>query len=385
MAQDSDEGKKGGSCFRQGCGLLLAVLVIGFFVTQCGPVLLDYFTEGEDTADRSTAPVVTSPPPPDETTPVVEDTIKLPEDIQRVQPPEEIVTLEYSWDYGGSEWNWEISIPRSAYEAYRSVPRSPTMDYSVYVTHPSDDAYIGSLVESIREAASSKGYSEYQIVEFATAFVQSLEYTEDSVTSPYDEYPRYPIETLFDKGGDCEDTSILLASLLHSMDYGVVLIELSHHCAVGILGGENIYGSYWEYEGRKYFYIETTNTGWGIGDLPDVYEKASAFIYPMVPIPVISHEWTLESKVFWDELTVAVNNLGTATARGVYVLAGYDAGNNQIWNSVQSDTHDLEAGMRLTTTLVLNPPPSGIHTRLLVQVVMGGYSVSESYSDWFDT
>lgn len=259
------------------------------------------------------------------------------------------------------------------------------MDYSVYVTHPFDDAYIGSLVETIRNTASLKGYSEYQVVEFATSFVQSLEYTVDSVTSPYDEYPRYPIETLFDRGGDCEDTSILLASLLHSMGYGVVLIELPDHCAVGILGGENIYGTYWKYEGKKYYYIETTDTGWGIGELPDAYEGASAHVYPMVPTPLISHEWTFESKVLWGELTVIVTNLGSATAPDVYVLAGFDAGNGQVWNAEQSGIYDLEAGMQLTTTLVLRSPPSGIHTRLVVQVVMGGYAVSESYSDWFDT
>ena len=222
-------------------------------------------------------------------------------------------------------------------------------------------------------------------MKFATAFVQNLPYTTDSATSPFDEYPRYPIETLVDNGGDCEDTSILLASILNSMGYGVILIELPGHCAVGVKGGDNIYGTYWEYAGEKYFYIETTDSGWAIGEIPDEYAEASADLYPMVPVSVIDHHWNLEGKMLWAELTVEVTNLGTATASDIYVLAGYDAGDGQVWNPAQSETFDLAAGYQVDITLNLRFPPSDIHTRVLVQVVMDGYSVSTSYSEWFDT
>ncbi|GAI22558.1 unnamed protein product, partial [marine sediment metagenome] len=257
------------------------------------------------------------------------------------------------------------------------------MNYSVYVTNPLDDPYIDALVEKIKGAAAKENYSEYQTVEFAVAFVQKLPYTYDSATSPFDEYPRYPIETLVDNGGDCEDTSILLASMLNSMGYGVVLIELPEHCAVGVKSGDNIYGTYWTYEGEKYFYIETTNSGWAIGELPDEYAGASADLYSMEPVPIIDHNWQLEGKMLWAELAVEVTNIGTATASDIYILAGYDAGDGQIWNAEQSDPFDLPAGYQRTIYLNLRFPPSDIHTRVLVRIVMDGYNISSSESEWF--
>ena len=98
-------------------------------------------------------------------------------------------------------------------------------------------------------------------------------------------------------------------------------------------GGDNIYGTYWKHAGEKYFYIETTDSGWVIGEIPDEYAEASADLYSMVSIPVIGHGWNLESKILWAELTVEVTNLGTATASDTYIIAGYDAGDGKIWNT----------------------------------------------------
>ena len=87
-----------------------------------------------------------------------------------------------------------MKIPLSLCEYYQKLPRAPTRNYSVYVTHPLDDLYLEQLVEKIKKTAQQEGYTEHQTVEFAAAFIQSLPYTVDSVTTPYDEYPRYPIE-----------------------------------------------------------------------------------------------------------------------------------------------------------------------------------------------
>ena len=313
-----------------------------------------------------------------------QETIGLPEIIQEAPQSNELILRNYVWEFGG-EWSWELTIPKSLYEYYKGIPRPPTVDYSVYVTHPVDDIYIDRLAGNIRDAALQEGYDDYQTVELAIAFVQNLPYTFDSVTSPYDEYPRYPIETLVDNGGDCEDTSILLASLLSSMGYGIVLIQLPDHCAVGLKGGENIYGTYWEYEGAKYYYLETTNTGWGIGELPEEYENTSAHIYPMVPTPIITHEWIMEGKGNYAELKVKVSNQGSATASNVYVFAGFDAGGDKVWSPEQSESFQLGAGQQVTVTMFLSAPPPNIHTRVVVQIAIDDYSVSESYSEWFDT
>ena len=116
-------------------------------------------------------------------------------------------------------------------------------------------------------------------VSFVLAFIQSLPYTSDSVTSGHDEYPRFPLETLVDNGGDCEDTAILFATLTLIMGYGTVYINPPEHYAVGILGEEGLPGYYFTYKDKRYYYCETTGDGWAIGDIPSEYQDVKATIY----------------------------------------------------------------------------------------------------------
>lgn len=296
----------------------------------------------------------------------------------------DLITQHYAWLYGGQEWTWDVQIPQGLYEYYQRLPRPPTGNYSVYVTHPMDDTYINDLVNKIKDAAYQAGFDELQTVEFAFTFVQSLPYTPDSVTTPYDEYPRYPIETLVDNGGDCEDTSILMASLLDSMSYGVVLILLPEHCAVGVLGGESRYGTYWEYNGGKYFYLETTGTGWGVGEIPEEYADAMASVYGMTPTPILTQTWVATNEGTTVDLEVTIENLGSAMADGVYVYAGFDAGEEMLWSTQESRPFELPIDGSITVRLILEIPLHE-HTRLVVQIVDDGYAVETSYSEWFDT
>jgi hypothetical protein len=84
------------------------------------------------------------------------------------------------------------------------------------------------------------------------------------------------------------------------------------------------------------------------------------------------------------ELSVAVKNEGTAVARDVYVYAGFDAGQNKVWNPRESDRFNLPPGSKADVTLHLSVPKNK-YTRLVVQIVMGGYAVDQSYSKWFQT
>jgi len=149
------------------------------------------------------------------------------------------------------------------------VERKKIKNYSYYVTDPTDDEYLAGLAGKFKEAAEKENYSDFDMVKNIIFFVQSLNYVDDKVGTGYDEYPKFPLETLADEGGDCEDSAILLASLLRELGYGTVLIQFTDHMAVGVKGEESIRGSYYEVDGIRYYYVETTSTGWGIGDVPD--------------------------------------------------------------------------------------------------------------------
>lgn len=193
------------------------------------------------------------------------------------------VIQHYQWVYGGRTWDWDLPISIDGYMEFSERPRPMSASQLVdMATDPKDDYYIDSMVEEIKKAASEKRYNDVQKLNFVISFVQNLPYTVDEETTPYDEYPRYPLETLFDRGGDCEDTSILAAALLDRMGYDVVLLHLKNaqHVAIGV-SLPSAYGMYYEYVGNKYFYLETTGEGWGVGDFPPDIKDSTAYIYPL--------------------------------------------------------------------------------------------------------
>lgn len=189
----------------------------------------------------------------------------------------------YGWTYEGRTWQWELPIPLSLYVEYLERPRPQSPAYWVEMAKdPKDDPYIDQLIQQINSAALAGGFTGVQKLNFVIAFVQGLPYTVDIETTPFDEYPRYPIETLFDKGGDCEDTSILVTAILNKMGYDVALLLLwnAQHVAVGIALPDGS-GSYYQYNNKKYFYLETTGDGWKIGEIPPDISDNRAQVYPL--------------------------------------------------------------------------------------------------------
>lgn len=193
------------------------------------------------------------------------------------------VTQHYEWSFEWETWQWELQIPLSLYVEYMEGTRpSLGASYADMAKDPKDDVYIDNLVQQINSAALESGFTEVQKLNFVISFIQSLPYTVDIETTPYDEYPRYPVQTLFDRGGDCEDTSILAAALLDRMGYDValLLLENAQHMAIGVSISVG-YGSYYDYDGKKYYYLETTGQGWQIGQIPPSITDTLAQIYPL--------------------------------------------------------------------------------------------------------
>jgi len=200
-----------------------------------------------------------------------------PKDADPLNPSYDI-TRNYEWDYPHDYWNkqtwtWSLMLSCDLYNYMKQLPRLINhYDWAVYTVDP----IVSQLATALKESAENEGYDSYQTVSYIMSFVQSLPYTADDVTTGKDEYPRYPIETLVDEGGDCEDTSFLLAGILKELNYGVCLIIPSGHVAVGVLGSEALPGTYYELDGKRYYYCETTGSGFEIGECPDEHKNESA-------------------------------------------------------------------------------------------------------------
>lgn len=188
---------------------------------------------------------------------------------------------EFRWSYQGDDWTFNLDIPKSLYKIYQEVPVATRLlnqnsGYDFLTT--TKDPYLQKVAEELKKASTQKGYDSYDEVSFTLAFIQSLPYTSDSVISKYDEYPRFPLETLIDNGGDCEDTSILFATLTLITGYGTVYINPPDHYAVGVLG-DNLSGFYCTYKNETYYYCETTGDGWKIGEVPQEHKTTQVYIF----------------------------------------------------------------------------------------------------------
>jgi len=186
----------------------------------------------------------------------------------------------YEWMYGFKPYSLRINIPRDRYTYYRyvSTNRWPSTNSERVAFVTSDEPVIIQIANEMKETSSSNNYNYYDTVNFALSFVQSLKYSYDNESVGSNEYWRFPVETLVDELGDCEDTSVLFASLMEAMGYDAVLISLPGHIAVGISGGDDYPGTYYNYDGKRYYYCETTNTGWTMGVIPTDFEDQTATI-----------------------------------------------------------------------------------------------------------
>ena len=195
--------------------------------------------------------------------------------------PETSIYRSYKWSYRGYVFTWEIYIPVKHYFGYVMIPLEERrkLGYGMLVTH--DDPYIQSLASALLKKAKELGFGELDTANFVLAFVQD-HYLKDDETTPYDDFPKFPLETLAEEGGDCEDSSILYAALMRAIGYDVILAKMAKHMAVGVAFSSAYPGGYVIYNGKRYYYAETTSSGWLIGMIPKPYQGK---IVEVIPIP----------------------------------------------------------------------------------------------------
>ncbi|MFH1509540.1 MAG: hypothetical protein ABID67_00100 [Candidatus Nealsonbacteria bacterium] len=186
------------------------------------------------------------------------------------------IAQHFEWYYHDEPWKWDYSFSSDWYDYYKNKEHG---DHSAsYVT--SEDKYIKEIADMLKTASEKNNYSGSL---FATAFIQSLGYVGDDVIG-YNDYPKYPLETLAEQNGDCEDTSYLAAAIIEAMGIDSVLVELPGHMAIAIAFSGEPSGYYYKMNnGWRYYYIETTGDGWQLGDLPEDSYKYKAATLVKLP------------------------------------------------------------------------------------------------------
>jgi hypothetical protein len=211
-----------------------------------------------------------------------------------IEPNSDSITKAYYWRYAGQRWDFTLDIPRKIFESYQTsdVDRSPQNsplrreNMAAFVTP--QEKIIQDTAHALTQLASQMDFNQTIMVDFALRFVQSnVQYQADNETKGCVEYWRYPVETLVEKKGDCEDSAVLFASIMDALGYKAALLfyildDDVGHLAVGIHVDTNeSLGHSFIYQGTTYYYCETTTIGYTIGDLPPDINREPTEIIPV--------------------------------------------------------------------------------------------------------
>lgn len=206
--------------------------------------------------------------------------------------------VSIAFEFQGNSYTARMQINSKEYNRYSkqmaTKPRPTNLDTRLKLAQKGSKI-IAPLIVSLRAAAPNRDAET--LAKFALAFVQSLPYKFDVLTTPYDDAWRAPLQTLVDREIDCEDSSILYSSILSGLGIENALILIPNHMFTAVTG--NFSGAFLAYQGKKYYVAETTGLGWKIGEAPNNYKNSIAQILPISALkqsstPATSHPFINE-------------------------------------------------------------------------------------------
>ena len=176
----------------------------------------------------------------------------------------------FSWEYNDRYYSVDFILNEGTYNHFKYKYKYCCYDDEDYLRYvDTETAYIDEVAQILNTEAIDNGFtSDFAKADFILSFVGSIPYALD----PDDDFdhPKFPIETLWENEGDCEDSSALYASIMESLGYRTVLVLLEakaysfdswgYHAMVGIyIPGHS--GDYFTLEGdwRNYYQAETTD------------------------------------------------------------------------------------------------------------------------------
>jgi type II secretory pathway pseudopilin PulG len=172
----------------------------------------------------------------------------------------ETYTITVHWLHNKQPYTTQFGIAEDWYWFYKNKLRD---DYRYtdarFVTYK--DPVIQTIAKDITDTSISSGDQCKFCI--AIDFVESMIYQKDIEYISRPDYPKYPIETIKDEKGDCEDTSFLMASILKALNVDMVLLRYSDHMAVGF-ASSTCPGDSYIYQGKTFCFLETT----GVSDNP---------------------------------------------------------------------------------------------------------------------
>jgi hypothetical protein len=143
-----------------------------------------------------------------------------------------------------------------------------------------ENPMIKQLISHIAFLSDKNSLSLFESTQLVLDFVQepNIKYTLDGDCEEIEnieEYARFPMETLYDKRGDCDCKAVLAAALFIAAGVPVLFLVSHNHAAIAVSIPEEHFSQTTEgvvfitFNGKPYYYCETTGVGWKIGIQPE--------------------------------------------------------------------------------------------------------------------
>ena len=126
-----------------------------------------------------------------------------------------------------------------------------------------------TIAVGFNEVFKNENMSDKDKLLFVVSFVQNIKYDRPGGTLDL----LSPLTTLAKMFGDCDTKAILLYVLLERMgiDCAMMWSQKYKHAMLGVRISTR--GNYKIFNGKKFYFLETTHPGWAIGDLPPDFKN----------------------------------------------------------------------------------------------------------------
>lgn len=181
-------------------------------------------------------------------------------DLTRLQSSPVIISHQFPFEKTTVTLTLPINV--SVYEGAKQAEKATTVygnisetiwlaqSYHAMVQDPAQGSLYAALLAEADKIRLQQKLSDDEYLELVAVYVQSLRY-ENREQNP----AKFPVETVVDRAGDCDDKSLLLAGLLSREGYPVALLLFGpeSHMAVGVGSDDYLY------KNTGYAFVETTN------------------------------------------------------------------------------------------------------------------------------
>lgn len=265
----------------------------------------------------------------------------------------QVIVKNYSFNYKmlgdnhGQEVNFTIEIPKDLYLFYQNQNHTFNDSYqniTSFITE--DDIVIKSIIGQVNTLYEEQGLNPIALIYQLSG---EIIWTDDVFSiQGWDEYPKYPIETLVDGQGDCEDTVFLLAALFKAYDIEPVLVRFDNHLGLATVVNQEILDLVVYKHGKdfmadansqltngKLIYFETTgNTNWDFAYMPEDLQNKSYTVHAIGEYERTTGTLQQEAKAFSDVPTTHQNAVAIKYLKANGVIGGYPDGTFKPENTV---------------------------------------------------